>query len=48
MKTRTLLCEIQRLKIQTIIELPKNIASPSLALFDKGTYVEGATLEKKQ
>ena len=42
MKIRTLQCEIQRLKIQTIIEISKNIVSPSVTLFEKGTHVEGA------
>ena len=42
MKTRTLQCEIQRLKIQRLIELSKKIVSPSAALFEKGTHVESA------
>ena len=40
MKIRTLQCEIQRLKIQTMIEILKNIVSPSITLFKKGTHVE--------
>ena len=40
MKIRTLQCEIQRLKIQTMIEISKNIVTPSVALFEKGTHVE--------
>ena len=42
MKTRALQCEIQRLKIQTMIEISKNIVSPSVTLFEKGTHVERA------
>ena len=42
MKIRTLQCEIQRLKIQTMIEISKNIVSLSVTLFEKGTHVERA------
>ena len=42
MKIRTLQCEIQRLKIQTMIEISKNIVRPSVTLFEKGTLVERA------
>ena len=42
MKIRTLQCEIQRLKIQTMIEISKNIVSPSVTLFENGTHVERA------
>ena len=42
MKIRTLQCEIQQLKIQTSIELSKNIVGPSVTLFEKGTHVERA------
>ena len=42
MKIRTLQCEIKRLKIQTMIEISKNIVSPSLTLFGKRTHVERA------
>ena len=42
MKIRTLQCEIQRLKIQTMIEISKSIVSPSVTLFEKGTHVERA------
>ena len=42
MKIRILQCEIQRLKIQTKIEISKNIVSPSVTLFEKGTHVERA------
>ena len=42
MKIRMLQCEIQRLKIQTMIEISKNIVSPSVTLFEKGTHVERA------
>ena len=39
---RTLQYEIQRLKIQTMIEISKNIVSPSVTLFEKGTHFERA------
>ena len=39
---RTLPCEIQRLKFQTMIEISKNIVSPLVKLFAKGTHVERA------
>ena len=42
MKIRTFQCEIQRLKIQTMIEISKNIVSLSVTLFEKGTHVERA------
>ena len=42
MKIRTLQCEIQRLKIQTMIEISKNTVSPSVTLFEKRTHVERA------
>ena len=42
MKIRTLQCEIQRLKSQTVIEISKNIVSPSVTLFEKGTHVKRA------
>ena len=42
MKIRTLQCEIQRLKIQSMIEISKNIVSPSVMLFEKGIHVERA------
>ena len=42
MKIRMLQCEIQRLKIQTMIEISKNIVSPSVTLFEKGIHVERA------
>ena len=42
MKIRTLQCEIQRLKIQTMIETSKNIVSPWVTHFEKGTHVERA------
>ena len=42
MKFRTLQCEIQRLKIQIMIEISKNIVSSSVKLFEKGTHVERA------
>ena len=42
MKFRTLQGESQRLKIQTIIEISKNIFSPSVTLFEKRTHGEGA------
>ena len=42
MKIRTLQCENQQLSIQTIIEISKNVVSPSVALFGQGTYVERA------
>ena len=41
MKIKTLQCEIQSLKIQTV-EISKNIVSPSVTLFEKGTHVERA------
>ena len=40
MKIRTLQCKIQQLKIQKIIELSKNLVSPSVMLLQKGTHVE--------
>ena len=40
MKIRTLQCEIQRLRIQTMIEISKNVVSPSVTLFEPGTHVE--------
>ena len=42
MKNRTLQCRIQRLKIQTMIEISKNVGSHSLTLFEKGIDVERA------
>ena len=42
MKIRTLQCEFQQLKIQTMIELSKNIVSPSVKLLEKATHVERA------
>ena len=42
MKIRTLQCEIQQLKIQTMIEISKIFVSLSVKLFDKGTRVERA------
>ena len=42
MKIRTLQCDIQRLKIQTLIGISKNIVSASVTLFEKGTHVERA------
>ena len=42
MKIRTLQCKIQRLKIQTMIEISKNIISPSVTLLEKGTHIERA------
>ena len=35
-------CEIHRLRIQTMIEISKNIVSPSLTFFEEGTHVERA------
>ena len=42
MEIRTLQCEIQRLKNQTMIEISNNIVSQSVTLFEKGTHVERA------
>ena len=42
MKIRTLQCEIQRLKIQTMVEISKNSVSPSVTLFEKETHFDGA------
>ena len=42
MKTRMLQCEIQRLRIQTMIEISKNVVSPSVTLFKPRTHVERA------
>ena len=42
MKVRMLQCEIQLLRIQTMIEISKNIVSPSVTLFEKRTHVERA------
>ena len=41
-KFGTLQSESQRLKIQTMIEISKNIFSPSVTLFEKRTHGEGA------
>ena len=40
MKIRTLQCEIQRQKDQTVIQISKKYVSPSVTLFEKGTHVE--------
>ena len=40
MKIRTLQCEIQRLRIQTMVEISKNVLSPSVTLFEQGAHVE--------
>ena len=42
MEIRTLQCETQRLRTQTTIEISKSSVSPSVTLFQKGTYVERA------
>ena len=42
MKIGTLQCEIQQLKIQTMIDISKNIVNPSVTLFEKGNHVERA------
>ena len=42
MNIRTLQCEIQRLRIQTVIETSINFVSPSVTLFEPGTHVERA------
>ena len=42
MKVRTLQCEVQRLKFQTLIEISKNIVSLSVTLSGKGKHVERA------
>ena len=42
MKIRTLQCEIQRLKIKTMIEISNKIVIPSVTLFEKRTHVERA------
>ena len=42
MKFRNLQCEIQRLKIKTMIELSNKIVVPSVTLFEKRTQVERA------
>ena len=42
MKIRTLQFEIQRSTFQTMNEISKNIVSPSVTLFEKGTHVERA------
>ena len=42
MKIRTLQCEIQQLKVQTMIEISKNIVNPSVTLFANATHVERA------
>ena len=42
MKIRTLQCEIQRLRIQTMVEISKKVVSPSVTLFEPGTHVERA------
>ena len=40
MKIRMLQSEIQRLKIQTMIEISENLISPSVTLFEKGSHNE--------
>ena len=42
MKIRTLQWKVQRLKIQTMIEISKHSVSSSVTLFEKGTHVERA------
>ena len=40
MKTRTLQCEIQWLQIPKMIEISKNVVSPSITIFQKRIHVE--------